>query len=192
MKQYNNKRGRMDHRYAGNDDVKDIQPENNPISFSVKDFPITGPNVPLPMVIKLQINNFTVLRVSVNEGSSANILYWSAFLKMELSDSMLKPLRDTFLMGTIGETVSVKGYIDLDTTFGKGGNAKMIKVRYLVVDSWSVYNVVIGRRTLVSLGAAISSLHLTIKYLVGDGMVGVVKADLEMAKKCHDMCPNAI
>jgi hypothetical protein len=59
---------------------------------------------------------------------------------MELSYySMLKPLRDTFLMGTIGETVPVKGYIDLDTTFGKGGNAKMIKVRYLVVvDSWSV------------------------------------------------------
>jgi hypothetical protein len=30
------------------------------------------------------------------------------------------------------------------------------------------------------------------KYPVGDGMVGVVRADLEMAKKCYDMCPNAI
>jgi hypothetical protein len=68
----------------------------------------------------------------------------------------------------------------------------MIKVRYLVVDSWSVYNVVIGRRTVADLGAVISAIHLTMKYPVGDGMVGVVRADLEMAKKCYDMCPNAI
>ncbi|MCI45748.1 hypothetical protein A2U01_0066987, partial [Trifolium medium] len=39
----------MDH--SGNDDDgNDVQPENNPISFSVKDYAITGPNVPLPMV----------------------------------------------------------------------------------------------------------------------------------------------
>ncbi|GAU17351.1 hypothetical protein TSUD_232270 [Trifolium subterraneum] len=187
-----NKKQRMDHSSARNGD-DDVKPENSPISFSLKDLPITGTDVALPMVIKLQINNFSVLRVSVNEGSAANILYWSAFLKMGLSKSMLKPFNfKAFLMGAIGETVPVKGYIDLDTTFGKGGNAKMIKVRYLVVDSWSVYNVVIGRRTLVGLGAVISTLHLTMKYPVGDGMVGVVKADLEMAKKCYDMCPNAI
>ncbi|PNX94470.1 hypothetical protein L195_g017646 [Trifolium pratense] len=143
------------------------------------------------MVIKLQINNFSVLRVVVNEGSSINILYLSAFLKMGLSESMLKPFK-TFLKGTIGETVSVKGYIDLDTTFGKGGNTKMIKVRYLVVDSPSVYNVVIGLPAVADLGAVISTLHLAMKYPVGDDMVGVVKADLEMAKKCYDMCPNAI
>ncbi|MCI35852.1 hypothetical protein A2U01_0057073, partial [Trifolium medium] len=58
----------------------------------------------------------------------------------------------------------------------------MIKVRYLVVDSWSVYNVVIGRPTVADLGAVISTLHLTMKYPLGDGMVGVVKADLDMAK----------
>ncbi|CAJ2646122.1 unnamed protein product [Trifolium pratense] len=143
------------------------------------------------MVIKLQVNNFSVLRVVVNEGSSINILYLSAFLKMGLSESMLKPFK-TFLKGTIGETVSVKGYIDLDTTFGKGGNTKIIKVRYLVVDSPSVYNVVIGLPAAADLGAVISTLHLAMKYPVGDDMVGVVKADLEMAKKCYDMCPNAI
>lgn len=77
------------------------------------------------MVIKLQINNNTVLRVSVNQGSSANILYWSPFLKMVLEESMLKPF-EGFLKGTFGDGVPVKGYVDLDTTFGKGGNVKMI------------------------------------------------------------------
>ncbi|PNX73635.1 hypothetical protein L195_g029538 [Trifolium pratense] len=36
----------MDH---SGDDGNDVQPENKPISFSVKDYAITGPNVPLPM-----------------------------------------------------------------------------------------------------------------------------------------------
>ncbi|XP_045809794.1 uncharacterized protein LOC123904143 [Trifolium pratense] len=190
MKRYNKKGRRMDHSSANNDD--DVKPENYPISFSLKDLPITGPNAPLPMVIKLQINNLSVLRVVVNEGSAANILYWSAFLNMRLPESMLKQCENAFLKDVIGNGAPVKGYIDLDTTFGKGGNAKMIKLRYFVVDSPSVYNVVIDRRTVADLGAVISTLHLTMKYPIGDDMVGVVKADLEMAKRCYDMGPNAI
>jgi len=69
---------------------------------------------------------------------------------------------------------------------------KMIKVRYFVIDSWSVYNVVIGWPAVADLGAVISTLHLTMKYPLGDGMVGIVKADLEMAKKCYEMCPMAV
>ncbi|WJX55373.1 hypothetical protein P8452_41151 [Trifolium repens] len=80
------------------------------------------------MVIKLQINNFSVLRVSVSTGSATNILYWSTFLKMRLSESMLKQCEDAFLKDVFGNGVPVKGYIDLDTTFGKGGDAKMIKL----------------------------------------------------------------
>lgn len=57
--------------------------------------------------------------------------------------------------------------------------AKMIKVRYFVI-----YNVVIGRLTVADLRDVISTLHLTMKYPAGDGMVGVVKADLDMAKNC--------
>ncbi|GAU17350.1 hypothetical protein TSUD_232260 [Trifolium subterraneum] len=72
-----NKKQRMDHSSARNGD-DDVKPENSPISFSLKDLPITGTDVALPMVIKLQINNFSVLRVSVNEGSAANILYCTA------------------------------------------------------------------------------------------------------------------
>ncbi|KAK2426505.1 hypothetical protein QL285_025166 [Trifolium repens] len=94
--------------------------------------------------------------------------------------------------GIFGEGVPVKGYIDLDTTFGKGGNTKMIKVRYLVVDSWSVYNVVIGWPALKNLKAVISVVDLTMEYPVEDGKVGVVEADLKMAKKCHEMAPYTI
>lgn len=134
------------------------------------------------------MNNNSVLRVSVNPGNQADILYMSAFVKMGLSESMLKPL-EAYLKGNFGDGVPVKGYIDLDTTFGKGVNAKMIKVRYVVVDSSSAYNVVIGRPSLSDLSAVISVADLSMKYPIGEGKVGVVTADLDMARKCHEMCP---
>jgi hypothetical protein len=68
----------------------------------------------------------------------------------------------------------------------------MIKVRYLVVDSSSAYNVVIGRPALKALKAVISVADLSMEYPVGDGKVGVVEADLQMAKKCHEMAPYTI
>ncbi|XP_024640164.1 uncharacterized protein [Medicago truncatula] len=153
-------------------------------------------DVALPMVIKLQINNnFSVLRVFVNPSSKVDILYWSAFLKMGLSESMLKPCQ-AFLKYTFGKGVPVKGYIDLDTTFGKGENTKTIKVRYFVVESapsFSIFNVVLGWPALKDLNAVrLSWADLTIEYSIGDGKVGVVEADLETAKKCHDMCPHFI
>ncbi|RHN54027.1 hypothetical protein MtrunA17_Chr5g0402221 [Medicago truncatula] len=161
-----------------------------------KKYTFTGPDVALPMVIKLQINNnFSVLRVFVNPMSKVDILYWSAFLKMKLQESMLKPCQG-FLKGTFGKGLPVKGYIDLDTTFGKGENTKTIKVRYFVVESapsFSIFNVVLGWPALKDLNAVrLSWADLTIEYSIGDGKVGVVEADLETAKKCHDMCPHFI
>jgi hypothetical protein len=80
----------------------------------------------------------------------------------------------------------------LDTTFGKGGDAKMIKVRYIVVDLSSVYNVVIGIPALSDLHAIFSAGNLTLIYPLGDEKVGVVGADREMAKKCLEMCPCSV
>jgi len=71
-------------------------------------------------------------------------------------------------------------------------NTKSIKVRYFVVESppfVSIYNVVLGWPSLKDLKAVLSVAKLTIEYPVGDGKVGVVEADIEMAKKCHEMCP---
>ncbi|WJX55369.1 hypothetical protein P8452_41148 [Trifolium repens] len=142
------------------------------------------------MVIKVQIKDFCILRVSVNPTSKADILYWPLFLKMELSESMLKPCEESHLKGVIREGVTVKGYIDLDTIIGEG----MISVRYLVVDSPSPYNIVIGHPALKSLKAFIRLPNLTLEYPIQsqDGEVGVclVEADLEMAKKCVMCLPT--
>jgi len=177
-KSFSNKRPRMN-------DNSEIKPE--------KDFTFTRTKFPLPFVTKLKINDWTtnwnVHRVSINTGSQADILYMSLFSKFGISESMLKPC-DAYLKINVigfGQGVSVKGYIDLDTTFGTKPNAKTIEVRYFIVDdsqSASAYNVVIGLPTLKDLKAVISIEDLTVEFLVGKGKVGVVKGDLEMAKNC--------
>ncbi|MCI45294.1 hypothetical protein A2U01_0066533, partial [Trifolium medium] len=83
---------------------------------------------------------------------------------MQLSDEQLKPYSGT-LIGFAGEQVEVMGYTTLYTTFGEDENAKMIKVRYLVVKTpFSSYNIIIGRPAFNALGAAMSTLYLAMKY----------------------------
>jgi hypothetical protein len=45
-----------------------------------------------------------------------------------------------------------------------------------------LFIIVIGRSAVSDLRAVIPTIHLTMKYPVVDGVVGVVRADLEMVK----------
>jgi hypothetical protein len=67
------------------------------------------------------------------------------------------------------------GYTTLLTTFGDKDQAKTIKVRYLEVKTpFTSYNIIIGRSTFNTLEAAMSTLYLSIKYLLDDERVGTI------------------
>ncbi|XP_022632814.1 uncharacterized protein LOC111240956 [Vigna radiata var. radiata] len=61
------------------------------------------------------------------------------------------------LVGFAGERVDTKGYLDLWTRIGAGRETDEKKVRYLLVDANTSYNVLIGRPCLNSFGATIST-----------------------------------
>ncbi|RDX81361.1 hypothetical protein CR513_37971, partial [Mucuna pruriens] len=123
-----------------------------------------------PMVISVVAEDFKIERVLIDQGSSANILYGSTYRRMDLSG-----LKETSgcLYGFSGERVPIKGTIELDTVFGEGGNAKMIPVLYTVIEVEASYNIIMGRPALNRLKAIVSTYHLCMKYLTGEG-VGVV------------------
>jgi len=52
------------------------------------------------------------------------------------------------LLGFVGESVEIIGYVDLRTTFGEGENAKTIVIKYIVVYARSSYNIILGRPAL--------------------------------------------
>nr|KYP59660.1 hypothetical protein KK1_015096 [Cajanus cajan] len=60
---------------------------------------------------------YNVKRVLVDQGSSANILFWEAFVGMKIPNDRLVPYART-LVGFVGDQVMARGYADLKMTFG--------------------------------------------------------------------------
>jgi len=58
-------------------------------------------------------------------------------------------------------------------------------VRYILVEAKSSYNVIIDRRTLNKLKAAISTPHMAKKFLIEDSAIIIVKADPKKARQCY-------
>lgn len=71
------------------------------------------------------------------------------------------------------------------TAFGSGRSTKGIKVRYLIVNASSPYNIIIGRSAFNALEASLSTIYLTMKYSLEGGEVGIIKGDQGLARKCY-------
>lgn len=82
------------------------------------------------------------------------------------------------------EYVQIMGHITLKTTCA-GVDARAINVNYLILDIMSPYNVMLGRMTINILGTVISMLYLTLKYLLLDGQVGIIRRDQQTARECY-------
>lgn len=68
--------------------------------------------------------------------------------------------------------------------FGSNNYVRTIKVKYLVVDALSLYNIILWWPTLNLLGAVFSILHLSLNYPLFNGLVGVVQEDQKVAHEC--------
>ncbi|XP_014497027.1 uncharacterized protein LOC106758609 [Vigna radiata var. radiata] len=155
-----------------------------PITFSDADFHAPDPEQDDPMVITVEIARYGVSKVLVDQGSSVNILYWKTFQQMDISEDLIVPF-DEQLVGFAGEQVDTKGYLDLWTRIGTERETEEKKVRYLLVDANTSYNVLIGRPCLNSFGAIVSTPHLTMKYPTAQGTICTVRADQKVARECY-------
>ena len=119
-----------------------------PISFTDEDFKgVDYRQQDDPMVISVDIDRFTIQKTLVDQGSSVDILYWKTFKAMRIAETEMMPYND-HVVGFLGERVGTKGYIELYTTFGEGKNTRTIKIRYLVIDVNTSYNILLGRPSI--------------------------------------------
>nr|KYP57510.1 hypothetical protein KK1_003774 [Cajanus cajan] len=86
------------------------------ITFSEADFKGIDPDQDDPMVISVEIHNCIVWKTLVDQGSSADILYWNTFKQLGIPEAELIPYNEP-LVGFSGERVQTKGYIKLSTRF---------------------------------------------------------------------------
>jgi len=90
-----------------------------------------------PMVITIEIENYAIKKILVGQGSSADILYWATYQKLQLPDKAMVPY-DEPIYGFSGEQVSTRGYIDLHTVFRADGVAGNKVLSFL--DAYFGYN----------------------------------------------------
>ncbi|KAL0416935.1 UNVERIFIED_CONTAM: hypothetical protein Slati_3525400 [Sesamum latifolium] len=117
-------------------------------------------------VIYATVANYTVQRIFVDSGSSVDILFLKVYRQMELGDIPLEPV-DTSLYGFAGEVVHPLGQISLPISLGIEPARKTRMTHFLVVDMPSAYNLILGRPTLNTFQAVISTYHMKLKFPVG-------------------------
>ncbi|RDY06168.1 hypothetical protein CR513_09888, partial [Mucuna pruriens] len=121
------------------------------ICLSNEDYEGIPPHQDDPMVISLIVANYKIERALIDQGSSANVHYWSTFQKLRLLAANLEECLGT-LFGFVGEV---------------GASARTVLVFYTFVNTWAAYNMIIGRPTLNRLRVVVSTPHLCMKYLIG-------------------------
>ena len=136
-----------------------------------------------PLVIRAVVANKTVHRVLVDNGSSADIIFASAFDKMGIGRERMEPV-STHLRGFSGEKVLPLGSIQLVLTLGDPPCQATTTARFLVVDAPSAYNMLLGRPSLNAIKAIPSAYHMMIKFPTVSG-VGMVRGDQRVARECY-------
>jgi len=155
------------------------------ITFTKGDLRDVVPHDNDPIVISLVTAGRTVHRVLVDQGSSADVMFWQTFGKLQLSPDQLRPYGGC-LYGFIGDQVEVRGYIELRTTFTDGLASRTEKIGYLVVNASSAYNILLGRPTLNRTGVVPSTRHMKVKLPSMEGLIITICSDQKEAKKCYE------
>jgi len=155
------------------------------ITFTKEDLRDVVPHDNDPIVISLVMAGRMVHRALVDQGSSADVMFWPTFKKLQLSPDQLRPFGGC-LYGFAGDQVEVRGYIELKTTFSDGAASRTEKIRYLVVNTPSAYNILLGRPTLNKIGAVPSTRHMKVKLPSMEGVVVTIRSDQKEAKKCYE------
>ncbi|KAK3033121.1 hypothetical protein RJ639_036480 [Escallonia herrerae] len=157
--------------------------ENAAITFSDEDSKDIQTPHDDPLVITLRTGNFDVKRVLIDNGSSAEILFYDAFKKMNIPTDRLRKM-DTPLYVFSNHPVAAEGIIALPVAIGTPPAQANFILDFVVVKVPSAYNAILGRPALNQLQAIVSTYHLKMKFPTEHG-IGEVKGDQTIACQCY-------
>ncbi|GJU05758.1 reverse transcriptase domain-containing protein [Tanacetum coccineum] len=145
---------------------------------------ITFPSVPryqlmnCPVVVEAIIKGFRVRRIEV--------MYEHCFRSLRYrTRSRLRESRIP-LVGFSGEVSYPMGVIDLEVTIGECGKTRTVIIEFAVVKSPSLYNALLGRTEMRSLGAVASTIHSMMKFQTSNGIV-TISTTRETLRECRQI-----
>ncbi|XP_061371625.1 uncharacterized protein LOC133314196 [Gastrolobium bilobum] len=120
-----------------------------------------------PLVIQAIIANFGVNRVFVDHGSSADILFLPCFRALGFTVNDLTHVVGE-LSGFNATVTKPLGMINLRLSMGTPPTSQSADIQFLLLDTPSAYNAIIGRRMFAAFEASISHPHLAMKFVAKD------------------------
>ncbi|XP_058223230.1 uncharacterized protein LOC131332939 [Rhododendron vialii] len=132
------------------------------------------------LVVTIAIEKSTVQRVLIDQGSSANVMFYSTFLSLGLSPAQLRTA-STPLVSFTGAPVWPLGLITLPVRAG----SRVLQIEFVVVASPSPYNVILGRTWLHEMRAVASTYHQVVKFIGWNGRQESLRGDQIQSKKCY-------
>ena len=119
----------------------------------------------------------------VDNGSSADILYYPVFQQIGIDRARLIPMNAPLVSFEVTRVFPL-GAVTLSMTVGDYPQQITRDVTFLVVDCSSAYNGILGRSTLNSWKATTSTYHLMIKFPTEYG-IGELRGDQVAARECY-------
>ncbi|KAL0340269.1 UNVERIFIED_CONTAM: hypothetical protein Sradi_4543700 [Sesamum radiatum] len=164
--------------------VYNVNSENQEeISFNSQDMdPMRNQNNDA-LVISATLANFLVKKVLIDSGSSADIMFYDAYVQLGIDDAQLRKV-NTSLIGFNGEMIEPFGEVMLPLSLGSLPKRSTKMVKFLVVKAPSAYNIILGRPSLNLFRAIASTFHMKLKFPTSVG-VGDAVGDKLMARVCY-------
>lgn len=116
-------------------------------------------------MVTSQINGFVVKRVMIDQGSGTDVMYPDLYKGLGLKKEDPSNY-DAPLVGFDNQVVISKGQISLPVSI----EGKEVMVAFIVVSSFSLYTVILGRPWIHAMKAIPSTLHLKVKFRTEQGI----------------------
>ena len=143
-----------------------------PITFSVEDVDLLSFSHTDALVIDANIQGWTIGKILVNTGSSADIIFSSTFDRMNIDRNLLQPA-DVPLFSFRGKRVNALGKITLLVSLGELSNPRTEPVTFDVVEMNYPYNAIFDRGLINKFEATVHQLYLCMKLPAVKGVITV-------------------
>jgi len=168
--------------------LEERRPDHPPepiLCFTSSNLEDVVPHEDDPLVIFVVTVGRKVHKVLIDQGSSADVMFWGTFTSLQLSPDQLRPY-DGCLVGFVRDQVEIRGYIELRMTFSDDIVTRTITIRYIVINASSAYNLLLGRPSLNRLGVVASTAHMKMKLPTSEGGMITINSEKKTSRKCYE------